>query len=906
MMFTLIEKTAVHILSIKFKFQCIFIPLQFQFMKIILTDQEKAVRFSVPDLESDSLIKKQAMRQKFHTNISLLFILLFLSVQNFADAQKNNLTKDLLFYGDYIVYKGKRITLGPNEFYIDAQLPLAELTKYKYVFNSVNEAAKHLTDGTEKLPMVLNIAPYVYWIDDPEDTTVRVPKPGNSSPFGLEIKCEWLKFYGLSDNAQNVVLASNRGQTMGAKGNFTMFKISGQGTSAENITFGNYCNIDLEYPLKPELNRKKRGSAIVQAQLVFCDGDKLFARNTRFVSRLNLCPFIGGKRTLFDRCHFECTDDALNGTAVYLNCSFDFYSGKPFWGTSGTGAIFLNCDINSFTRGEQYFTKSHGQVAVLDTRITSKTVIYLGWRDIPAKESSNYQYNIQLNGKPVFIGTKHPQSTIDMTGKTIIDAYRFFYKGTIIYNTYNLLRGNDDWDPMEIKELVVAAEKESGRSFTNLATQLLISPTQDTIESGSETVVLKTKLNKFGNYELKGGQINWKIDPEYRPFVKLNINDDGTCEVIPTNDNDETKEVIIQATTASGLRAASVLYISPSILKAPEFSTLPEIINNKDGKLIVAYKLDMRFEDQSLINWYRCSDAKGSNPVEIAVSRFSEPKFSYVLTAGDIGYYIMAKVAPKHIRCRAGEPLAAITSEQVTASYVKSDNKILNVDLQGMSTKYQPEVKPGFWTLDCFAPADTYDWAADNNRDPWYYGAGTDGSANDTGLVQANKGARLRYTPVGNNFGDMKITFTAVPSKTAGQGFSSARSQYMDVFIKFDTKTLSGYALRLVRTTKYSDAIDFVLMKYENGIATPISKPVSASCYRPDCYISVEIKGNKMIVGAETRAAYYVVPNRPEVFQHVHIEAEITKNNLGGFGFQHTGTVGSGATLIKDLQIVWK
>ncbi len=101
-----------------------------------------------------------------------------------------------------------------------------------------------------------------------------------------------------------------------------------------------------------------------------------------------------------------------------------------------------------------------------------------------------------------------------------------------------------------------------------------------------------------------------------------------------------------------------------------------------------------------------------------------------------------------------------------------------------MSTKYQPEVRPGFWTLDCFAPGDTYDWIADNGRDPWYVGVGTDGAAKDTGLVQANKGARLRFTPVGNNFGDMKICFTAVPAKTAGQGFSSARAQYMDVFIK--------------------------------------------------------------------------------------------------------------------------
>ena len=848
------------------------------------------------------------MYQNLRPGTPLILSFIFFFVQHFANAQegKNSLNKDLEFHGNYIAYKGKKIILGPRSFYIDGQLTSAEAAKHPYVFNSVNEAAKHLTDGTEGSPMVLNIAPYVYWIDNPDDTAIRIPKPGASAPFGLEIKCEWLKFYGLSDDPRNVVMASNRGQTIGAKGNFTMFRISGQGTSAENITFGNYSNIDLDYPLKPGLGRKKRASAIVQAQLVFCDGDKLFARNTRFVSRLNLLPFIGGKRTLFDHCHFECTDDALNGNAVYLGCTFDFYSGKPFYGTSGTGAVFLDCDIRSFTRGEQFFTKSRGQVALIDTRISSATIKYIGWRDIPEKESRNYQYNVQLNGKPVFIDIEHRWATVETKDKAVLDAYRFLYKGNVIYNTYNLLRGNDGWDPMGIKDMVAAAEKQTGRSLINLPVQVLVSPTKETIESGKETVVLKVKLNKFGNYELKGEKVNWTIAPEYQSLAKLDINEDGTCTVTPTNENDDTKEVIIQATTSSGLEAASLIYVSPSILDAPRFSSLPRIINNKDGKLVVDYKLDMRFKDQSLITWYRCSDAKGNNATEVAVSRFNDPKREYILTAGDIGYYIMAKVSPKHIRCRPGMPVAAIADELVSANQIKSNNRILVADLQGMSTKYQPEVKPGFWTLDCFAPADTYDWIADNSRDPWYIGTGTDGAANDTGLVQANKGARLRFTPIGNDFGDMKITFTAVPAKTAGQGFSSAREQYMDVFIKFDTKTGSGYALRLIRTTKYGDAIDFILMKYENGIATPVSKPVSASCYRPDCFISLEAKGNKLIVQAQTKTEYYIVPNRPEVVQQVHLEAEIVSNKSGGFGFQHTGTVGSGATLIKDLQITWK
>ena len=826
------------------------------------------------------------------------------SDQGYEPLDKSN---PITFNCNSIIYQGKTIELGPKAFFVDGQLSEAEAAKYPYVFNSVNEVIQHLEDGKEGDPMVLYIAPYVYWVDDPDDPEIRLPKKIGGTPFGLEIECEWLRFYGLSNDARNVVLACNRGQTMGAKGNFTMFSITGNGTSAENITFGNYCNIDLEFPLKPELNREKRGSAIVQAQLVFCNGDKIVARNTRFVSRLNLLPFYGGKRTLFDHCHFESTDDALDPKGIYLNSTFEFYASKPFGHTSGTGAILLNCDMESFTRGEQYLVKGHGPIAAVDCRMESETATYWGWKEKPAEESRNYHFNNKFNRKPVVIDTHHPYASVDMTNKSVLDAYRFVVDGKVVYNIYNLLSGNDGWDPMHMKEQVLAAEKVNGKTYTKLPTQLVALPTQDTIETGKETIVLKAKVCRFGDVELKGQKVNWSVSPEYESFVKLKDHGDGTCEVIPTNENDGTKKVIVSVSTPSGLEAASVLYVKPAFLEAPQFTSLPKIIKGKDGKLHAKYKLNMRFEDQSLVSWYRCKDVQGSDPIEIAVSRWNDPKLTYEFSAGDIGYYILVKVAPKHLRCHAGPQVSDITKSPISSRDVKADNSVLVADFKCMSAKYQPKVIPGFWSLDSYAPEDThyYDWEGDNSRDPWFYGVGENGAANDTGFVQATKGARLRYTPVGKSFGDMKINFTAVPAKTAGQGFSSARAQYMDVCIKYDTEKLNGYALRLIRTTKYHDAIDCIFMKYENGNAVPISDPVSTSCYRTECYITVEVKGNKLIAHAETPAVYYVAPNRPKVVQVVDMETEITPNDFGGFEFQHTGTVRSGATLIKDLRVEW-
>lgn len=837
----------------------------------------------------------------------LLSLFLLVNSVLFSQQQYKNLNKDIIFSNSYITYKSKKIELGPKTFYIDGQLSNEEASKYKYVYNSINEASKHLTNGTETSPMVLYIAPWVYWVDNPNDPEIRVPKEGENTPFGLEISCEWLKFQGLSDNPEHVIIASNRGQTMGAKGNFTMLNIKGNGTSAENLTFGNYCNINLVYPLNPKLNREKRGSAIVQAQLIFSNGDKVVARNTRFISRLNLGPFWGSKRTLFENCHFEMTDDALNGTAVYLNCTFDFYSSKPFYRTNGTGAVFLNCDIKSLTRGSQYFEKADGPITLVDTRFTAANLEYLGWRDIPNLEARYYQSNISLNNNSIHIGKNDAFETVDMTDKSILNAYRFEYKNKVVYNTYNLLRGNDNWDPMGIKPIVEAAEQETGKNYATIPTQLIIKPTQKNIETGKDSLLLTTTINRFGNFEVETEKVKWLIADTYKALVNLQIKENGSCLVIPTNKENETKQVIVTASTASGLEAASVLYIAPSFIEPPKFTKLPVITKSKEGNLELDYGLDMVFKDESLISWYRCKDSKGNHPIEVAVSRFNKPMKSYELSSGDVGYYIMASISPKHMRCNAGKPKTIVFAKKISKKDVKSNVNILIPNLENMSGKYQPEILAGFWSLDSYAPLDTqeFNWEGDNSRDPWYFGEGINGAAGVNGFVQNTKGARMRYLPVGNSFGDMKISFTAVPSKTAGQGFSSARAQYMDVGVKMDVKNMNGYALRIIRTTKYSDAVDFVLMKYENGIATPINNPVTTSCYRPNCKITIEVKNNELSVHAENEEDYYTEHKDLEVLKTVNTQAEIQPNIFGGISFQHTGTVGSGATLIKDLKIEW-
>lgn len=836
------------------------------------------------------------MRKIFFSTLLLLFCL-FSKAQKKIPYHSLDPKNPIEFTGKTIVYKGKTITLSPKAFFIDAQFSNEQLAKYPYVFNSINEAVKQLSNGTKTEPMNLYIAPNVYWIDNPDDPEIRKPEGNGTVPYALNIKCDWLRFYGLSDNPENVVIAANRGQTIGAVGNFTLFKISGEGTSAENVTFGNYCNVDLNFPLKPELNRAKRASAIVQAQLIHCDGDKILVRNCRFISRLNLCPFTGGKRILFDRCHFESTDDALSGTAVYLNSTLDFYSSKPFYWTKGTGAVFLNCNIHSFTNGNQFFTKANGQLAVVDTKFATENPIYLGWNDNLPLTTRNYQYQVSINNKPVLIENKNPESTIDMNHLEVLNAYCFNLKGKTIYNTYNLLAGNDDWDPMNIKNIVLTAEKEQHQKLSFLPTQLLIESSQKILETQKNKALLKATAFRFGNYEVKPEKINWSVATQDNTIVQLKPSPDGSeCEVIPNLLSGDSRDVIITAKTAAGLEAAAVITIQSPKLESPVFTEAPHFSKIDKGMLLVQYKINTEFKDQTLINWYRCTNNKGENPIEIEVSRNNLPLIAYPLTIADSSYYIMAALTPKNNRSDAGKTIKIITQKAISAKDITAHKKTLSTNFKNSSTKNQLNIIPGFWTFSPFNKEETDNSVA---KDAWYYGEGFDGAANQFGLLQSERSATLLYTPIKGNYTNMKLNLSVTPFKTAGQGFSVAH-MYMDILIKWDAKTNSGYALRLIRTTKHHDAVDCILLEYKNGISSEISNAVTTHAFNGRCNINLEVKDNQLIAGLNNNLSHSITEKK----QDKTILSTVIKPSVwGGFGIFYNG---GSQTMINEIQTIWE
>lgn len=818
------------------------------------------------------------------------------------------------FGGTYIKYQGETIQLSETAIYLDGSLSDELAAQYPYVYNDITKAlsADALKNGTADKPMTVYVAPYVYWIDDPAATDTVQKTEGYSVPYGMVVNSEYLTIKGLTGNPDNVVLAGNRGQSHASNGNYTMFRFNCSGAlTVKNITIGNYCSVDLDYPLMSELNQAKRTETITQAQLADVSGEKMFADNCNFISRLNLDPINGASRSLYNNCHFESTDDALNANAVYVGCDFDFYGNRPLYSSYGTGSTFLGCTfnckiLNVEAEPTQFFTKEGGTITAVDCVYNSNlsVPISIGWTKTPSTSLKCYQSNIIHNGQSITIGGEGAKETVDMTGKSVLDAYKIVSGGKTYYNTYNLLKGSDDWDPLGVKDVIKAAGQDT------VATQLSITSDVTEIESGKETASIGGTVNYFYGTNDTTQKITYSVSDEDKAYVKLTDNGDGTCKVEGTNNDDAARKVIINASTESGLEAAVGITVKPSKIEAPAFTKAPVITNDGQGSLKVDYSLDLGSrEDMSAISWYRCTDAEGSNPILVAVTRNDSPEYTYKLTAGDVGYYIMAKVESKNIRSDYGTPVNTVYDKAIGVKDVRSKN--FATDFSNFPNVKQSEIKAGFWTVDYNRPADTESfgsWQGADTEEPWKYGTTGNGCVG-AGLYEGTQGARLMYTPVEGTYGDMSLKLVVDPAKTAGQGFGSA-GQYMDVLLKFDTSTLTGYGLRIVRTKASSNAVTFVLVKYDNGTVTEISDEVIASCYATGCTISLKVEGNKLTAHVETpteQLADQAAKGYPHV---VDLTADIAANSFGGVAIQHTGTTGAGGwqntTMLHNLDITWE
>lgn len=777
-----------------------------------------------------------------------------------------------------ISYNGKDLNINENALLLDREGIYKDSLAYSdpvAAFARVNEIGKDVT---------LLVAPSVYWLDDPDDPTDRTDKGG--TPFGIRIKCDNLKIIGLSETPEDVVFAVNRGQTQGAVGNYTMFEFKGNSLETENITFGNYCNIDLVYPRNPEFNRPRRKDAIVQAQIGICNGtDKLFARNCQFLSRLNLCPFVGARRSLYDNCYFESTDDALSGSAVYLDCKFLFCSSKPFYTTDQTGAVFLNCDIKSLCDGTQHFTKVPGQVTAIDTRFTGDDDLNIGWtRD--ASDVKCFQHNVTLNGKPYTIDAGRPELWVDLDGNSLMNAYVVECDGERFYNLPNLLNGNDGWDPKEMNEIVAKAEKTLGRKLTGIPVSMRMDNDKTKLAAQNDTARIIVTPLLWGGYPT-GNQTE--------------------ITFISNNTSPEAKHHTVSHSLSTGLAATQTLTMEPLLRQAPAFKKKPQIkYDATNGYYYVDYQLNGKGIDNSIIYWARIVPEDSISRVCLVKKGIRHNNSQYRPMAGDYGNKLMAIVVPKFKDSEEGvlnlsKPID-VDDIKVIKDFPESK---LSTDFSDIPIIERFKGGTSVWNFDIYKPFDTKhvtNWEAKEGTG-WYYGKGFDASISE-GLVQSERGARLSYVPSRDICKNMKAELTVEPAKSGGQGFGSATSQYMDICIKFNPLTLDGYALRIERTPEYDKAVRFSLVKYEKGNTSVVHDGVVSNCYRSACHITAEVKNGTLTATAFTDAPD-VKQQNAEVVGKVNLSVPVDENFHTGFCIQHTGSTGPSSTLLKNLTLSW-
>ena len=832
------------------------------------------------------------------------------------------------FYGTTVSYKGETITLNEKNIYIDGSLSDGVCDQYDYVYNDFKEAytSGGITSGTEDAPMNVYIAPYVYWIDDPDDTAIREGVNGDNVPYGLWMNVSYLSLNGLTDNPENVVFAVNRGHNAGAKGNFTMFYINGTGTHTENMTFGNYCCVDLDFPLKPELSRAKRQETITQSQLILTNGSKITADNCNFISRLNSCPFVGGSRILFNDCHFECTDDSLPTSAVYVGCDFDFYSSRPFYSTTGSGSAFLGCDFNIKHGSNQYLTKIGGVVTIIDgTFYCTKKDQYIGWTPDPAPNLRCISGNIKVqydyideNGDAktevvdnYTMDKNAPYDNVDITGKDAMDAFKVNYNGNTIYNVYNLFKGADKWDPMKQKETLEAAGEADNKDYTDVPFTINVLPNQTTITDG-ETKNVSVSYSGFTASTAKKDTVTWSMEDSLNGYITIEDNEDGSCKLSCKNETLKVVKGMVYAKASSGLWAGVYVSAEPKQQPAPVFVTAPSIGAVQDGSLTINYELSNNdvLEDYSDIKWYRCNNADGSDDVQTAVSYTDSPYKTYPLSYGDAGYYIKAVITPKQQCTKAGEAVTVICEKKIELSDVTADPYVLDTDFRNFSTVRQARVLPGFWTKDVYKA-----WLADDavkttTNNPWTYGEGTVGYGDEGyyGLLQADRGSRMVYTPNSGVYGDMDLVLNVNPKKNAGQGFGSA-GQYMDIYIKFDMASMTGYALRIERVSSLDCGVQAALVEYKDNTVNYISDKVLTSAFNTECTISLAYKSGVLSANITTTHEQSEKQAANNLQHTVSLSADAAGNEFGGLGLINTGTVGTkeapNSLMFSHLTVNW-
>ena len=162
----------------------------------------------------------------------------------------------------------------------------------------------------------------------------------------------------------------------------------------------------------------------------------------------------------------------------------------------------------------------------------------------------------------------------------------------------------------------------------------------------------------------------------------------------------------------------------------------------------------------------------------------------------------------------------------------------------------------------------------------------------------------------------MTVRAKFAPNKNTGQGFGAATNQFLDVYIKYDLATRTGYGLRIQRlTTEEINAIGykgagavagcaFFVIKHENGVATPVSKKIMSSAFVSECTVELTIKNGRLQASA-TSSEKVRSGDAFDYAREVQLDVPVENISYGGTGMLFTGTVGVNSVLVTGWRASW-
>ena len=729
-------------------------------------------------------------------------------------------------------------------------------------YATIEAAYEAAPAGTAENPTVISIMPGVYRLH------------GDESKNGLSITKDYLTFVGLSDDPNDVVIADNRGNNQGASGNYNSATVVSNctGLTLKNISIYNYCNVDVPYAKDPSQALTKRSDLETQAFAYFGGGDKHFYDNCQFISILDTFEN-DVKRGYYKNCYIQGTNDFImgwGGIQVLDGCTINSLSNHVVGG--GEKFLFKDCTFQ--------LNKPEG---------TLPTYLCKGWANITLlncqipTDKGTYQWTPSLPGQYTF----QYRNLTDSTGAkaNIVDdscAIELTDEQADAYNLWNVLRGDDDWDPANCRTQYENKGSEPMRVVTNDAI---------TVKTGEASGTITASV-----YPARANQ-NVTFTAEGDVTIEQNGN---KCTVTANNHTLNPTTAIVTATASNGIKNKTVVTVEPKIEDAPTFTKEPTV-NISNGAINVDYALDLGVasNDTSLITWYRCDDAEGNGAIAIADSKMDTPTKSYTLCEGDIGKYIKMVIAPDSELSKVGDAVTVMYPNPITADDVTSANIDTNfqsvpthppfITTDVLNSVLEDGVTPYRTLLEKSIPGTVKGkW---NFIGDWYYnyGSGTYAS-NVKGAITGTRYCRAIYAQPTNDYGDMSAVVDLTPEKTAGQGFGSA-GQYEELLIKFDPDTQTGCGIHYMRSKSMTNTIEFQLMEYKDGVGTPIGdmQYIQAG-FRDRCRITLDLTGTTLTANVSSQ---YVDALTGEGVTPITLTGTITNvTNFGGFEIYHQGSTG--------------